>query len=139
MQSPNANACRKWDTCLIRSQQTEAVPWKPESESHSVVSDSLQHHGLYSPWNSSGKKTGMGSLSLLWRIFPTQGSNPKPISQLKWAFHTHVNICVKLFISLFHGKIKFHLKNYRLEMFVTLAFNQFCFLNLFSNTCSCIY
>ena len=31
-----------------------------ESESHSVVSDSLQPHGLYSPWNSPGKITGVG-------------------------------------------------------------------------------
>ena len=36
-----------------------------ESESHSVVSDSLQPHGLYSPWNSPGQNTGVGSLSLL--------------------------------------------------------------------------
>ena len=36
-----------------------------ESESHSVVSDSLWPHGLYSPWNSPGQKTGVGSLSLL--------------------------------------------------------------------------
>ena len=36
-----------------------------EHESRSVVSDSLQPHGLYSPWNSPGQKTGMGSLSLL--------------------------------------------------------------------------
>ena len=35
------------------------------SESHSVVSDSLQPHGLYSPWNSPGQNTGAGSLSLL--------------------------------------------------------------------------
>ena len=34
-------------------------------------------HGLYSPWNSPGQNTGMGSLSLLQGIFPTQGSNPK--------------------------------------------------------------
>ena len=47
-----------------------------ESESHSVVSDSLQPHGLYSPWNSPGQNTGVGSLSLLQGIFPTQGSNP---------------------------------------------------------------
>ena len=46
-----------------------------ESESHSVVSDSLQPHGLYSPWNSPGKNTGIDSLSLLQGIFPTQGSN----------------------------------------------------------------
>ena len=45
-------------------------------ESRSVVSDSLQPHGLYSPWNSSGQNTGVGSLSLLQGIFPTQGSNP---------------------------------------------------------------
>ena len=42
----------------------------------SVVSDSLWPHGLYSPWNSLGQNTGVGSLSLLQGIFPTQGSNP---------------------------------------------------------------
>ena len=46
------------------------------SESHSVVSNSLWCHGLYSPWNSPGQNTGAGSLSLLQGIFPTQGSNP---------------------------------------------------------------
>ena len=40
------------------------------------MSDSLQPHGVYSPWNSSGKNTGVGNLSLLQGIFPTQGSNP---------------------------------------------------------------
>ena len=47
-----------------------------ESESHSVVSDSLRLHGLYSPWHSLGQNTGVGSLSLLQGISPTQGSNP---------------------------------------------------------------
>ena len=86
-----------------------------ESESRSVVSDSLGPHGLYSPGNSPGlntkvdshsllqgdlpnpgietrspalqadslpaeppgkpKNTGVGSLSLLQQIFPTQESN----------------------------------------------------------------
>ena len=46
-----------------------------ESESHSVVSDSLQPHGLSNPWNSPGQNTGVGNLSLLQRIFPTQESN----------------------------------------------------------------
>ena len=32
--------------------------------------------GLYSPWNSPGQDTGVGSLSLLQGIFPTQGSDP---------------------------------------------------------------
>ena len=40
------------------------------------MSNSLQPHGLYSPWNSPGRNTGVGSLSLLQRIFPTQESNP---------------------------------------------------------------
>ena len=30
-------------------------------------------HGLYSPWNSLGQNTGVGSLSLLQGIFPTPG------------------------------------------------------------------
>ena len=47
-----------------------------ESESLSVMSDSLWPHGLYSPWNSLGQNTGVGSLSLLQRIFPTQELNP---------------------------------------------------------------
>ena len=47
-----------------------------ESESHSVMSNSLRPHGLYSPWNSPGQNAGVGSLSLLQGIFPTQGSNP---------------------------------------------------------------
>ena len=29
-----------------------------------------------SPWNSPGQNTGVGSLSLLQGIFPTQGSSP---------------------------------------------------------------
>ena len=40
------------------------------------MSDSLQPHGLYSPWNSPGQNTGVGSVSLLRGIFPTQGLNP---------------------------------------------------------------
>ena len=40
------------------------------------MSESLQLHGLYSPWNSPGQNTGVGSVSLLQGIFPTQGLNP---------------------------------------------------------------
>ena len=46
-----------------------------ESESHAVVSNSLQPHGLYSPWNSPGQNTGVGSCSLLQGIFLTQELN----------------------------------------------------------------
>ena len=46
--------------------------------SHSVVSNSLQPQGLFEPfrllcpWDSPGKKTGMGCHSLLQEIFLTQ-------------------------------------------------------------------
>ena len=45
---------------------------KSESESGLVVSDYLWP----SPWDSPGQNTGVGSISLLQGIFPTQGSNP---------------------------------------------------------------
>ena len=43
-----------------------------ESESHSVMSNSLRPHGLYSLWNSPGQNTGVVSLSLLQGIIPTR-------------------------------------------------------------------
>ena len=46
------------------------------SESCSVMSDPLLPHGLYSPWNSLGQNAGLGSLSFLQGIFPTQRSKP---------------------------------------------------------------
>ena len=48
---------------------TEEWKWR-------VVSNSLRPHGLYSPWNSPGQNTGVGSLFLLQGIFLTRGSNP---------------------------------------------------------------
>ena len=48
-----------------------------ESESRSVMSDSLRPHGLHSPWNSPSQSTGVGSLSLLQGIFLTQELNPR--------------------------------------------------------------
>ena len=34
-----------------------------ESESRSIMSDSLRPHGLYSPWNSPGQDTGVVAFS----------------------------------------------------------------------------
>ena len=73
----------KWYDSKLGKKYIKAVYCHPacltymlnESESHSAVYDSLQTHGL-SPRNSPGKNTGVGSLSLLQGIFPTQGSNP---------------------------------------------------------------
>ena len=50
---------------------------KFESESHSVVSDSLRPHGLCSLWNSPGQDTGVGSLSLIQGIFSIPGIEPR--------------------------------------------------------------
>ena len=36
----------------------------------------LRPLGIYSPWNSLGQNTGVGSLSVFHGLFPTQGSNP---------------------------------------------------------------
>ena len=61
----------------MRLHQTKRLlhsKWK-WSESRSVMSNSLQPHRLYSPWDSPGQNTAVGSLFLLQGIFPTQGSN----------------------------------------------------------------
>ena len=50
------------------------------------MSDSWRLHGLYSPWNSPGQNTGVGSLSLLQGIFPVQGSNPG-LRQSRWILY----------------------------------------------------
>ena len=47
------------------------------SESCSVVSDSLQPHGIYSPWNSTDQNTGVDSLSLLQGNLPNPGIEPR--------------------------------------------------------------
>ena len=49
--------------------------WKWKWKSLSCV-QLFATHRLYSPWNSPGQKTGVGSLSLLQGIFSTQESNP---------------------------------------------------------------
>ena len=59
---------------------------KVKSESCSVVSESLWPHGLYTPWNSLGQNTGVGSLSLLQGIFPTQGSSPD-LTHFRWILY----------------------------------------------------
>ena len=58
------NPCRRdciENTTSLHCRKKVKVKW---SESHSVVSNSLQPHGLYSPWNSPGQNTGVGSHSL---------------------------------------------------------------------------
>ena len=49
------------------------VKWKWKSLNHVT---SLPPHGLFSPWNSPGQNTEVGSCSHLHGIFPNQGLNP---------------------------------------------------------------
>ena len=52
-----------------------------ESESRSVMFDSLQPHELYSPWNSPGHNTEVGSLS-----FSRESSQPRDRTQVSLIF-----------------------------------------------------
>ena len=68
---------------LLQHHSSEASTlWKWKWKwSHSVMSNSLQPHGLYPtrllcPWNSPDNNIGIGNLSLLQGIFSTQGLNP---------------------------------------------------------------
>ena len=55
------------------AEKRESSTHSSDSESHSLVFNSLKLHGLSSLWDSPGQNTGVGSLSLLQGIFPTQG------------------------------------------------------------------
>ena len=56
--------------CILTTNTTLQINCESESRS-----DIFQPHRPYSPWNSPGQNTGVGGLSLLQGIFPTQGSN----------------------------------------------------------------
>ena len=88
-----------------------------------VLSDSLGSHGLYSPWNSPGQNTGVGSLSLLQDIFPTQGSNPHIAGGFftRWAQREAPNY--KFFVNSYEYNIK---ATYR----VASSWNCLLFLSL---------
>ena len=56
---PQASQCLSLPSPKVKVTQSRPTLWP---------------HRLYSPWNSLGQNTGVGSLSLLQGIFPTQGS-----------------------------------------------------------------
>ena len=70
---------RAWWTSLVVHAYTNMQPEKMALEDKVKVAQScptLQPHRLYNPWDSPGQNTGVGSLSLLQEVFPTQGLNP---------------------------------------------------------------
>ena len=60
---------RKWKWKLLSCVQLFATPWT-----------------IYSPWNPPGQNTGVGSLSLLQGILPTQGSHPG-VTHCRWILY----------------------------------------------------
>ena len=58
-----------------KMKKIQTTSYEGESESLSVLSGSLRSHELYHPWNSSGQNTGVGILSLLQGVIPTQELN----------------------------------------------------------------
>ena len=66
----------------LRIHAYSVPPTMSSCESLSVMSDCLWSHRLYSPWNSLGQNSGVGSLSLLQGIFPNPEIEPRsPASQ----------------------------------------------------------
>ena len=82
----------------------ESEKWKQKSLSHVLLF--AAPWTIYSPWNSPGQNTGVGSLSLFQGIFPTQGSNPglPHFSQILYSWATkeaqkelcYMHICIYL-------------------------------------------
>ena len=81
------------------------LSFESESESRSVMSDSLQPHGLYSLWNSPGQITGVGSLSLFrWSSQPRDQTQVPYIAGrffTSWAIFSSVQSLshVRLFVT----------------------------------------
>ena len=78
----------QWTSSILGKEYVKAVYCHPvyltymqsnsESESCFTVSNSLQSHGLYSPWNSPGQNTGVGE------PFPSPGDLPNPGTKLRF-------------------------------------------------------
>ena len=72
-------------TCFLEQPLTYSV----QGSDASVMSNSLWPHGLeptrlLCPWDSPGKKTGVGCHALLQGIFLTQWQNPRLLCLLNW-------------------------------------------------------
>ena len=111
-----------------------------------VASDSLQPHGLYSPWNSPGHKTGVGSFSLLQGVFPTlvlnrglqhcrqilyQLSHKGSPRILEWVAYTFSSGSSQLRNCLTQWK-HFTFSTWRIRITVFVLHQQHLFLSIFS-------
>ena len=65
----------------VQETQVQSLGWeysleKGMSTDPSILAWRTSLQPMECPWNSLGRNTGVGNLSLLQRIFPAQGSNP---------------------------------------------------------------
>ena len=116
------------------------------------MSDSLWPHGLYSPWNSPGQNTGVGSLSLFQGIFPTQGLNPglpncrRILNHLSHQRNPWVCVCVykiwddHVILILYYVNIMYHIDWFayteeslhpRDKAHFVMIYDHFIFFNIF--------
>ena len=116
---PHLTELGEGEMLVTCNEDEDLVSSYSESESHSVVSDSLRPHGLYSPWHSPGQNTGVGSHSLLQGIFPAQGFNPgllhcRPknytVNLVQWEINPVVVFWSRIFCFYFPGRedLAFH-------------------------------
>ena len=66
-------------------EQDDAICWGGVKVVQSCPT--LRLYGLYSTWDFPGQNTGVGSLSLLQGIFPTQRSNPGLLHCRRTLYH----------------------------------------------------
>ena len=77
---PSTDSACPWAAVSLGPVSLAAPPTPTQS------SDFATPRTIHSPWNSPGQNTGVGSLSLLQGIFPTQGSNQ--VSHIAGRFFT---------------------------------------------------
>ena len=77
---------------VIKFSELQFSHWKTSKSELKVAQSCLTLCNLMdcSPWNSPGQNTGVGSLSLLQGIFPTQGSNPG-LLHCRWILYQRKN------------------------------------------------
>ena len=103
---------RTWVSCVVHifftnwATREALIQWKWKSLNCVQV---LQPHEQYSPWNSPGQNTGVGSHSLLQGIFPTQMSN-QGLLHYRWILYqmSHQE-CSQFLFHLFWGSVIRHM------------------------------
>ena len=92
----------------------------------SVVSDSLQHHGLHparllGPWGLPCKNTGVGCHFLLQGLFPAQGLNPCLLHGRQILYHSATRETLNLPEQLTKLRKPFYLLDYQ---FIAKEYNS---------------